>query len=54
MRNYNSYYDRPSPFSFGDTARQLRDIRSERDSFKLKEMAGELARETEEQRNGEK
>ena len=45
MRNYNSYYDRPSPHSIGDTAAMMRSIRAEKEAFKAEELKKELTQE---------
>ena len=41
----NRYYDRPSPFSFGDTARMERDIKAVKEDFKREELKTELRQE---------
>ena len=45
MRNYNSYYDRPSPHSFGDTGAMYRHQRQDREDFKRAELQKELNQE---------
>lgn len=36
------YYDRPSPYSFGDTARMERELKADREEFKREELKTEL------------
>jgi len=50
MRNYNSYYDRPNPHSFGDTATMYQQQRQEKEDFKRSELKKELNQEDREEK----
>ena len=39
------HYDRPSPYSFGDTARMERELKADREEFKREELKTELRNE---------
>ena len=45
------YFDRPSPYSFGDTRRMERDMEADRRQFKKKELQKELAKEERDAKN---
>ena len=43
------YFDRPSPYSFGDTRRMERDMEADRRQLKKEELQKELAQEEREE-----